>query len=301
MAKPEQRADGTNGSAPSRYLARSFHAQWGRYDRALKRCRRKFSAESVHQLRVETRRLSALLVLLHQLLRDARLEAIERVLKDLFKDLSRLRDTQVQLLYVREAKRQFPETDRFQRALARREQRLIRRARKSVKDVALGRLRKRIRPVDLRLEERSRDRVRHRRDRQTLSRCLRQAFHRAVLLKDRVEPSRPATIHRARIAFKKFRYLVELLQPFLPEVTPRIFESLHSYQTMMGEIQDLEVLAAAVDDFVDGKARRASRLQRFRRHVQEERAGLVDRYLRHASRLDRFRYDSLSSAPRPRG
>src|ERR687892_541654 len=78
------------------YLERTFCKQWRRYRKAFKDCQRDFSENSVHELRVETRRLLALVALFHALWWDERLAEIERRLKRLFKGFSRLRDTHVQ-------------------------------------------------------------------------------------------------------------------------------------------------------------------------------------------------------------
>ena len=57
----------------------------------------------------------------------------------------------------------------------------------------------------------------------------------------------PRTIHRLRIAFKRFRYLCELLEPFLSGVTETRLERMRHYQGASGEIQDLAVLLARLE------------------------------------------------------
>ena len=66
----------------------------------------------------------------------------------------------------------------------------------------------------------------------------------------RVDPVQPSSIHRVRIAFKKFRYTLEIIHPLLPGFPETQFKNMHNYQTAMGEIQDVEVLLQTLDDFV---------------------------------------------------
>jgi CHAD domain-containing protein len=58
------------------------------------------------------------------------------------------------------------------------------------------------------------------------------------------------TIHCTRVAFKEFRYMVEALADCLPIATEHRLEAMHDYQTLMGDVQDAQVLLAAVDKFL---------------------------------------------------
>jgi CHAD domain-containing protein len=62
-----------------------------------------------------------------------------------------------------------------------------------------------------------------------------QQRHRAIRIDDAI------TIHRLRLAFKKFRYMVECIYPLLPNPPDQFLRRLHDYQAAMGEIQDDEV------------------------------------------------------------
>src|ERR1043166_4272584 len=76
--------------------------RWRSYCKAYKRCRKKFSENSVHVLRVEIRRMMSALSLVAAVVpHDPVLDA-ECELKAHLKALSRLRDTQVQIQAVAE-------------------------------------------------------------------------------------------------------------------------------------------------------------------------------------------------------
>ncbi len=65
--------------------------------------------------------------------------------------------------------------------------------------------------------------------------------------KTRINPEQSATIHRLRVAFKKFRYLLEFLQPASTGIHKRQLKEMQSFQVMMGDIQDLSILLAHLD------------------------------------------------------
>ena len=81
-------------------LDRTFKSAWRSYRRAFKRCQKKLSRATVHQLRVETRRLLALVDLFDPLLAGQAADRVSRPLKQPFKTSGRLRDTQVMLFDV---------------------------------------------------------------------------------------------------------------------------------------------------------------------------------------------------------
>ncbi len=64
-----------------------------------------------------------------------------------------------------------------------------------------------------------------------------------------VDPGQPATIHRLRIAFKKFRYMIEAIYPILQNPAPDYLKKLQDYQAAMGDIQDMEVALHELADF----------------------------------------------------
>ena len=61
---------------------------------------------------------------------------------------------------------------------------------------------------------------------------------------------KPRAVHRTRIAFKKFRYMVEQLRSLIPGLPGGLPGKLRGHQKLMGDIQDCETLLAALDKFV---------------------------------------------------
>ena len=71
-----------------------------------------------------------------------------------------------------------------------------------------------------------------------------------------VDASQPGTIHHLRLAFKKFRYMAEIVQPMIPGMPEKYMERMHKYQSTMGDIHDIEVFLSALADFSEEGADR---------------------------------------------
>ncbi len=265
----------------------SLQQPWKRYRKALKRCQDKFSPKAIHDFRVETRRLLSSLVLLEDFLSARRVAKTQRLLKrhlDLFDDL---RDTQVQLDTVAKMGRASSAVRRFRARLREREERFARCTRREIRKVRIGRLAKLIsgcrEEVEARLEE-----TRPRQVPAVLLRSVARAFRRARQLCARINPADPVTIHRTRVAFKQFRYMVEALAHCVPGASHERLAAMRRYQTMMGNIQDSEVLLKALDRFLRKHEASPDRMAPFRERLLRRRQRLIRAYLSAADRLLEF-------------
>jgi CHAD domain-containing protein len=75
------------------------------------------------------------------------------------------------------------------------------------------------------------------------------AFLRVKQRYSAADIARPATIHRVRVAFKSFRYMVEIVHPLLRNFPAENIKRMNDYQSLMGEIQDAEVFTQTLADF----------------------------------------------------
>jgi CHAD domain-containing protein len=269
-------------------LKTSLKQRWKRYRRALRRGQRKFSEKSVHASRVEARRLLSLVELLNVFLGQSHLKKIRRILKGHLNAFDPLRDTQVQLLLLGKHRRQFPEAKSFHQMLVRREQRCLKTAARRLKRIRIGSLQKvfhRLARQLAHVREDAAHRVRHR---AAVMNAVRDAFARTVELQRVMDPGAADTIHRTRVAFKRFRYMVEALQPLFAEITPKRIVSMQDFQSMMGEVQDSEVCLARLDKYAHGHQVRAKTLARLRRWLMLRHTGQITDCLKHADRLHQF-------------
>jgi CHAD domain-containing protein len=72
--------------------------------------------------------------------------------------------------------------------------------------------------------------------------ALASAYARVVRRLQSLQNTDPSTVHRLRVAFKQYRYSLEILAPLLRWMNARTRSRLDAYQTAMGKIQDIVVV-----------------------------------------------------------
>ena len=228
-------------------LIAALDERWKKYREQLKLCKQEFSEEAVHDLRVATRRLLAVMGMLRALQPHPRVQKARRLLKNQLDSLDDLRDTQVMLVDVSESLADFPDLQSFEKYLLARERKLLRRARKEIKDVQLSELKRRIEKGRVALEKTSGGADWTAR----LLSVVDQVYARARQAFSQIEAAQSASIHQFRVAFKKFRYVVEIVSPVLKDYPEGYLKQMHDYQSRMGDVQDAEVFLGALAEFVE--------------------------------------------------
>ena len=278
-------------------LASRVKAERRRYGKRLERGQREFSEKAVHDLRVETRRLLALLDVLLALHFPGPLRKIRKVFKKRLDAFDELRDTHVQLTLLKPLCREFPEARELDALLGRRAQRLTDELRKQVHATKHAHWERRLKTVEEELRG-SAGKMAQEATRLAILAAVREAFAQVVALRQRIRPDRTATIHRTRVAFKRFRYMCELLCPYLPELKAEDLGRMREYQAMMGNIQDIVVLLAGVRRAVADKEISGRAVSDLRRELLRRRRELIDIYLAAADRL--FDFEPNASATKVR-
>lgn len=215
----------------------------------LKRCQKKPSEEAVHDLRVAMRRLMSMLDLLASIHPEGHLRKARRRLKKQLNMFGPLRDVQVQVRSIEKMLPSFPELQEFYAYLVTREGSLVQRLDVEVKRVRTGKIKKAI-GVATQQVEGLLDTPAKQRDKLTAAiRAVDAAFNTVVQRKLALIPTDSATIHRMRVAFKKFRYMVESLAPMLDWGTSKRLKAMNAFQGSMGDIQDADVLLTRATAF----------------------------------------------------
>jgi CHAD domain-containing protein len=279
------------------YLAGALDSRWASYQKQLRQCRRGFSEEAVHELRVATRRLLAQLILLSRVVPSATLEKARRILKRRLAALGDLRDIQVQRLIVEQKAGSFPELGLLRDWLQQRERRL---AKSAAGKVNRFKTRKLERWVSTLIGVLNASAGQARAERQLASAILRavaQAFGEAVERRRAIDLADLRTIHQTRVAFKRFRYMLESLSPGVTGLSKRQLRALAYYQRKMGIIQDLEVMQACVARYTREDKKREALLQRFSRYLRQRRTRALRSFLKSADRLYEF-WPRAALAPR---
>ncbi|MDD5262640.1 MAG: CHAD domain-containing protein [Methylacidiphilales bacterium] len=250
------------------------------YRKKLKRCRDGFSKKSVHELRVETRRLLALLDLLNKMGSQISLPQRTRApLKKRFDTLSSLRDAQVQSDYVGKMLVRRPELRAFHEFLQRRALRLARSAVSTLKKGKMSELENGIADLKQKLAKQFSDPDAEARCYTGVQQVLIQARDKVLELR-RQSVGDASLIHRGRIALKKFRYLLEALQPVLSGIGPRELKAMREEQALVGNIQDAEVLTACINKWVSKKKLKKAPLLSLRKTLVRRRSTLLRAHLK---------------------
>ncbi len=220
---------------------------WERYRAELKRTRREFANEYVHDLRVSIRRLIAAIKIGRAVVHQDRFKRSRRLLKSQLDAFDALRDTQVQLTIVEELQEDLPEIVPYRDHLRKQEKKLITRLGKAIKEFhsnglaqQVARLRKALLAKDIPEGE------------SVILSVADEAYSVVIQRKAAVRADHTESIHRLRLAFKKFRYTVEGIYPLLPgnHAPHDLRRRLHDYQAAMGDIQDIEVGSQMLAAFV---------------------------------------------------
>ena len=122
-----------------------------------------------------------------------------------------------------------------------------------------------------------------------LTGALAAAFTRVVRRRQGINGTDPVTVHRMRVAFKRFRYSLEILTPLLPWMTAGTRSRLNAYQTAMGKIQDTVVLLEGIAAY-EAKRPVTGRMAliEVREYLLRRRMALMDAFLANADVLYTF-------------
>jgi CHAD domain-containing protein len=109
-----------------------------------------------------------------------------------------------------------------------------------------------------------------------------------VKLRRAINPVFTDSIHCTRIAFKKFRYMVEGVPSLRSRCGRGQLAAMRRYQTSMGLIQDTEVLISSLEKFAKSRAGGAEPLTSIMAELTHRRMTLIRRYLKIADQLYSF-------------
>jgi len=266
-------------------IARSLKKQWKRYRNELQRCQKDFSEKSVHKSRITARRLLSTLELLSPFLPAQRIKKARQRLKRHLDSFDDLRDTQIQMAAVTELLRAFPKARGFDLWLREREERFAGRTRYRLKRISTKPLAKLVSACQKDLKKQRQEcppKVAATR----LERSVGGAFARTLTLRKRIDRRQTNSIHCTRVAFKRFRYMVEVLAAHLPAADEKLLAEMQHYQTMMGDIQDTEVLLRALDKYL--RKKKSDFPRGFREELVRRSQWLIRVYLDAADQLHEF-------------
>ena len=268
---------------PAPLLLEALEKRWKKYRLELKHCRVEFSNEAVHDVRIALRRLLSLIELLNSIAPRPRLRKLSRAFKNQLDDFDDLRDTQEMLAEISETIHELPQLQRLKDHLERVEMGLLKHLRKEIKRLDLKEITRRVRKTREKLKDESNaDLV------EPILQSVDDAFQVILQRHELADSSLPASIHRVRITFKTFRYMVEIVHPLLDGFPEENLKRMHEYQSMMGEIQDLEIMLQTLDDVSSVDTANAGSFEPVRQYYKERHADAISAYLKDKDVLNHF-------------
>jgi len=240
-----QNAPETDAPQPIPVLVKCLDDCLAQYRTELKRARIEFAEEYVHDLRIAIRRLIAVIEMGQAVLGQKKMRKSRRLLKSHLDAFDTLRDTQVQLVIAEEMQAKLPEIAAYCDRLREREKRLVLRLKKEIKDFGSGGLSQRVARLKAALLRKNALEAQA-----AIWSVVDDAYANVVQDQVAIRSDDIATIHRTRLAFKKFRYRVESIHPLLTGAPEDLLCRLHNYQSAMGDIQDAEMGLQMLDKFV---------------------------------------------------
>jgi CHAD domain-containing protein len=246
----------------------------------MKYCQKDLGEESVHDARVAARRLIALLnLLLPAAVSNPDPESM-RELNRIIRLSGGLRDWDAQINYTFNLLPSNSELKDFYSSLVIHRYQAAQRLKQRLKTIDPDDIKKTVRFIHKQFVILFQDPSGYDKIKTNILQTIDQELLTVLEAADKIDPDKPNTIHRLRLALKNYRYSVEVMNPILTITEPE-YEALQAYQTMLGDIQDLEVLGSSLDQYIS-KDNRIDRdqLVPVRRLLAGQKEALINK-LRH--------------------
>ncbi len=226
-------------------LQNSIDENFGNYIIKFNECNDKFCEIAVHDIRVRIRRFLTLLSLVRFITNLSVTSEISMLLKDQFKTFNPLRDVQVQILKVQQIVYNQPVLYGYYHHLINCEEGYIPLLKQGLMEFDILFFEKLVNDLKSGLDkfynENNPDIIRP----QDIA-CQR---YTAVINRFNLsQRENVRSIHKTRLSFKKFRYIMEIIQP-ITNMSPEEFMDLGNFQTFLGDIQDLTVFSNKIKIF----------------------------------------------------
>ena len=273
---------------PGACLINAVESRWDSYLKQLRACKKEFSVDSVHHLRVATRRLITQYFLIGCVASGEKTPKMCKKLKSRLKILGEVRDAQIQRVFIDQQLARFPFLAPFHEVLRRRENRLVKDVASDVDGFKNHKLNHWTRELCKQIHNWPQNA--EKRDELTAEvlGALADAFTSVVRCRQSIDPANSQTIHRTRVAFKKFRYMVEALSPDFTGLGKGQLRRFGDYQSRMGNLQDLEILEESVGHFLRENPDSQAKFAPFIRYLHQRRGKALRACLDHADALFRF-------------
>jgi len=219
----------------------------------------------------------------------------QKKLKRQLKVLGELRDAQVQRVFIEQQTKRFPFVVMLLEYLKRRERRLVKAVSRKLRRFKTHKLEQWTTSICRELAASSEKFENQQLLAAEVFSAIADAFAEAADRRQSIDPANSQTIHRTRVAFKSFRYMVEAVSPFFTGLGKRQLRRLGNYQRRMGDLQDLEILELCLEQFLREHAWAVALFAPFDRFLRYRRRRTLRLCLKRAD--DLFDFWDLAATP----
>jgi len=233
---------------PAEVLAQCIGERWKNYLLAREQCMRG-NTKAVHDMRVSLRRLLTALDVLRNIISASEIAPTYAKLKKQLGKLGKFRDVQVQNQIVEKLLPEFPALEQFSDKLSGVENRLgakIPRIAAKADADAIGDTLIGLEGTLIGVFSSPESELRLQR---LLVQTANDAFTAVLARRAKLDASKPESVHAARLAFKRLRYLMELFMPLFPAITETRIAEARTLQGLMGRFHDTETLIDAMKQY----------------------------------------------------
>jgi CHAD domain-containing protein len=271
-----------------RLVGDAVKARLARFLRNLKRALKHPGDDPIHDLRVAVRRLAASLLTARELRVDGAADDVLAQLDTLMRPLGKLRDAQVQMALIQTLGKLDRKTiSAYADLIEQREGRFRAKSQKAMKRLDAARVKKGCRLVRAALDGQPAGTAALRQaasqaGQRILQRCYRamRVYRQMALVQRNL-----MALHKMRLALKRLRYTAEVLQAAIPELGAGRMRLFGQYQTYMGDIHDLDVLARNIEKFYG--LRRTSPVRRVLDRLRRNRGQIFERLRKSFGKMEK--------------
>jgi len=208
------------------------------YNQNFKDVKKKFSEKSVHDLRVTIRRFLAVLNVLNKEVSSGYVQLLRKKLKKELKLYNPLRDNQVQMLKIEKLTSIYPILSNFYNFLKVKELEILNIIKTKLEYKSVDEINEAVFFLKLQLKQII---PKSQISKTALIKRAYDEYQSVLERSSQLDKNNLDSFHKLRLAFKRFRYTMEFLEPFL-NLTNTYFKQLKGFQDILGEIQDNRVL-----------------------------------------------------------
>ncbi len=244
------------------------------YSQNLELSKNAFSEKNIHDFRVCIRRFLAVNSLIFKLTNNKDCVELKLKLKYQLKLFNPLRDNQVQFLKTYELVYNFPILYKYLHFLLDREETLILPLQEAIISFELNGIKELIRKIIASTQE---NRQSKNLGKEELINLANARFEKVINKHNLVNSNDLRTIHKVRLAYKKFRYTMEILREIIG-LTDEDLVLMKSLQTTMGNIQDNAVYFRNFSDFAISQNLEEKKAEEVKNYILHIRKLLIEEY-----------------------